>query len=298
MKKLMFVSLMLTMVLAAQAQLKVAPKLEKGLTRTYISTSNCNIPGQQPFNVTTETKYTVSEATADGYVIDIVATECTTDAAADNFAARLMSASEQLLKGLNMRLATNKDGKAEKIVNYDELKGQLDAGADKLIEELTKAIPQLTEAMSKETMKETILENVTEEKLLQSLGMTTNVLSLNGKTVMTGAQEEYVNEMGMKMKRMYFVNGKSVVANGSLNMTKDDMKAAIIAQVEKLAPDQAEMVKQNIDMLINSGMLKMDSKETATYELGDDSWAKSVKSEVTTDTMGQQTVITTTITQK
>lgn len=292
----MIVSLLLTVALGTQAQLKVAPKLEKGLVKNYVATTVVDIPGQQTFTVTTDTKYTVTETTADGYVIDVINTECTTDAGADNIAGKVMSAGEQLLKGINVRVATNKDGKPEKVVNYDELKGKLDAGADKVVEELLKAAPKIGSVLSKDALKANITEHATEDALLKSVS--TGVLALSGKTVMTGAQEDYVNDQGLKMKRMYFVNGRSVVTNGSLNMSKDDMKALIVAQVEKSVPDQADMIKQNIDQLIDSGMLKMDMKETATYELADDNWVKSIQSEITNETMGQKSVIKTTVTQK
>lgn len=292
----MIVSLLLTVALGTQAQLKVAPKLEKGLVKNYVSSSTVDAPGQQAFTVTTDTKYTVTEATADGYVIDVVNTECTTDAGADNVVGKVMSASEQLLKGINVRVATNKDGKPEKVVNYDELKGKLDAGADKMVEEIFKAAPKVGAVLSKDALKSNIMDNATEDALLKSVS--TGVLALSGKTVMTGAQEDYVSDQGLKMKRMYFVNGRSVVTNGSLNMSKDDMKALIVAQVEKSLPDQADMIKQNIDQLIDSGMLKMDMKETATYELADDDWVKSFQSELTNETMGQKSVIKTTVTQK
>jgi hypothetical protein len=93
------------------------------------------------------------------------------------------------------------------------------------------------------------------------------------------------------MKRMYFVNGKSIVTNGSANITKDELKAMIIEQVEKTMPAQAEIVKQNIDQLLSSGMLKVDIKETSTYEMGDDSWVKSVKTESNSEFVGTKTVV-------
>ena len=102
----------------------------------------------------------------------------------------------------------------------------------------------------------------------------------------------------MKMKRMYFVQGKNIVANSTLNMTKDEMKEMLIQMVEKSAPDQAAMVKENIDQIMSSGMLKMDMKETVTYELQDDGWVKSIKGESTTETMGQKVVTVSTITLK
>ena len=88
------------------------------------------------------------------------------------------------------------------------------------------------------------------------------------------------------------------MANSTLNMTKDEMKEMIIKQVEKSAPEQAAMVKENIDQLMSTGMLKMDMKETATYELQADGWVKSIKNETTTETMGQQLVTKSTATLK
>ncbi len=195
----------------------------------------------------------------------------------------------ELMKDLNVRVATNKEGKPEKIVNYDELKPRMEKMADQFVEKVYQAVPQLSQMLPKEPLKQQLMEGVTEEKLLKGCQNATSVMALNGKTVMTGAQEEYVNEQEMKMKRMYFVNGKNIVTNSSLNMSNDELKALIIAQVEKAAPDQAEMVKQNIDTLMKSGMLKMDVKETATYDMQDDGWVKNVTVDMTMDTMGQTT---------
>ncbi len=296
MKKLFFLSVMLTAAMAASAQLKIAPKMQKGLSKVYNVVATTNIPGQKEVNITTDMKYTVTEASANGYVVDVLTTTFTSDATSDNIAGQLLSGAAELLKGLNVRVATNNDGRAEKIVNYAELRPRMDDMCDKLIEKMYQAIPQMSQLVPKETLRQQMMENLTEEKLLKSMQNATSVMTLNGKTVMTGAQEEYVNEQGMKMKRLYFVNGKNIVTNSSMNMSKDELKALIIAQVEKLAPAQADMIKQNIDTVIESGMLKMDMKETATYDLLDDGWVKSVTVDTTTDTMGQgaksHTVIT------
>lgn len=296
MKKLFFLSVMLTAAMAASAQLKIAPKMQKGLIKVYNVVATTNIPGQKEVNITTDMKYTVTEASANGYVVDVLTTTFTSDATSDNIAGQLLSGAAELLKGLNVRVATNKDGRAEKIVNYAELRPKMDDMCDKLIEKMYQAVPQMSQLVPKEPLRQQMMESLTEEKLLKSMQNATSVMTLNGKTVMTGAQEEYVNEQGMKMKRLYFVNGKNIVTNSSMNMSKDELKALLIAQVEKLAPAQADMIKQNIDTVIESGMLKMDMKETATYDLLDDGWVKSVTVDTTTDTMGQtaksHTVIT------
>lgn len=298
MKKLMIVSVMLMAAFAAQAQLKVAPKMEKGTTKTYATTMTANIPGQGEVKITADTKYTVSSATADGYTLDVVTTNVKSDVAADNIAGKLIAASQELMNDMTVSLATDKDGKITSIKNFNELKPQIDAAAGKLVDQMLKEIPQLSQLMSKEALINQVKENVSEENLVRSMQANTSVLVLNGKTVMTGAQDEFVNEQGMKMKRMYFVNGKKVTTNSSMNMSKDEMKAFIIKQVEQLAPEQAEMIKKNIDQVMATGMLKIDMKETANYELGDDGWVKTLKTEATTDTMGQTTTINTVTTLK
>ena len=296
MKKVMMVSVMLMAAVAAKAQLKVAPKMELGVERTYIVVNNVAVPTQGDVKMTVEQKYTVGRQTADGFVMDVVTTDVKTEAADNNIAGKLIAATGELMSGLNIQVATDKDGKVVKINNYADLKPQLDKRTDKLVEQMA-AVPELA-AIPKDALKNQIKENLTEEKLLATMQQSTSILALNGKTVMTGAQDEYTNDDGLKLKRMYFVNGKTITANGTLSMSKEDMKALIIQQVEKAAPEQADMIKQNIDQLIDSGMLKMDVKETATYELGDDGWVKSLKSEATQEAMGQKTVSTTTVTLK
>lgn len=298
MKKLMIVSVMLMAAFAAQAQLKVAPKMEKGTTKTYATTMTTNIPGQGEVKITADTKYTVSAATADGYVVDVVSTDVKSDATADNIAGKLISASQELMKDMTVSLATDKDGKILGIKNFNELKPKIDEASGKFVDKMLKEIPQLTQLMSKEALINQINENLTEESLVRTMQANTSVMVLNGKTIMTGGQDEFVNEQGMKMKRMYFVNGKKVTTNSSMNMSKDEMKAFIIKQVEQLAPEQAEMIKKNIDQVMATGMLKIDMKETANYEFADDGWVKTLKTEATTDTMGQQTKINTISTLK
>ena len=296
MKKLFFLSVMLIAAMAASAQMQVAPKMEKGMKKMYNVVATTAIPGQKEVNITTDQKYIVTEATANGYVVDIETTAFKSDATPDNIAGQLLSGAAELMTNLNVRVATNKDGKPEKIVNYDELKPRIDKMADQLVEKLYQTVPQLSQMLPKEPLKQQLMEGMTEEKILQGFQNATSVMTLNGKTVMTGAQEEYVNEQEMKMKRMYFVNGKNIVTNSSMNMSNDELKALIIAQVEKAAPDQADMIKQNIDTLMKSGMLKMDMKETATYNMQDDDWVKDVTVDSTMETMGQtaksHTVIT------
>ena len=277
MKKVILLSVMLVASMAISAQTKIVPQMKKGL--------------QKDVKMSSETKYTVTEANADGYVVDMVVTSFATDADVNDVAGQMISATQEMMKDVNVRLQTNKDGQVVGIKNYAEVKKQIDAFGAKIVDKLMESVPQLSQVMSKDALKQQIQESVNEQALIRSLKEADGVLMLNGKTPMTGAQEEYVNEKGVKMKRMYFVNGKSIVTNGSANITKDELKAMIIEQVEKTMPAQAEIVKQNIDQLLSSGMLKVDIKETSTYEMGDDSWVKSVKTESNSEFVGTKTVV-------
>lgn len=283
------VGLLLTMMVAVQAQVKVAPKMAKGMQKVYVTESKVGIPGQPEFNMTAETKYSVTGAVKDGYTMEVVTTEFKCDATDNNIAAKLMSAPFELLKGLTVRVTTDQDGQVKSIDNFAELKKKMDEVGGQLVNELFEKVPMLSQVMDKETLKKQVLSSVTPESMLKTMPVTNSPLMLNGKTVTMGMQEDYTADYGLKMKRMYFVNGNKITTNGSLNMSKDDMKQLIIKEVEKIMPSQADMVKENIDQLMDSGMAKIDSKETATYELQDDGWVKSILSETTYQMMGQNT---------
>jgi len=298
MKKLMMVGLMLTAAIALQAQLKVAPKMEKGTVKTYVGQTTITIPAQGDVKVSDETKYTVVDATADGYIIDMESVDVKTECDASNIAGKLIAGAQEIMKGITFRIAVDKDGKVQRLLNGDEVQPKLSECTDAFIDQLLKDIPQLASMLSKDDLKKQMADAITPEAILQTIQEATSPFSLNGKTITTGAQEDYVSKDGLKMRRMYFVQGQNIVANSTLNMTKDEMKEMIIKQVEKSAPDQAAMVKENIDQLMSTGMLKMDMKETATYELQADGWVKSIKNETTTETMGQQLVTKSTATLK
>lgn len=289
---------MLTAVLTLQAQLTVAPKLSKGIQKHYQTTTVIEIPGQGTVNINTHFTISVVDALPDGFVLNSQTTQVTTTIGADNIAGQLMGASSEIMKGATLKVATDKSGKPLRITNMADVKAKLEANSNTIDDRMLKAAPQLEQVVSRDAIKKQIMENATEAKLLNVLLWTANPLALNGKTITTGAQEDYVDEQDFKMRRMYFVNGRTITTNATVNMTRDELKALVIKNVERLAPAQLDMVKQNIDQVIDSGMLKFDSKDTSTYELQADGWVKSIKSESTIDTMGQQTKITSSTTLK
>lgn len=77
----------------------------------------------------------------------------------------------------------------------------------------------------------------------------------------------------------------------NMDMDKESLKKMIIEKVTEMAPDQAEMVKQNIDMVLSSGMLKLEATEKGSYEVGNDGWMKTISVEKEMNTMGQKVTV-------
>ena len=286
MKKLLLMG-MLLVAMMVQAQTKIAPKMDKGMKKVYNAESVINVNGQKDVKLTSETTFTVKEATAAGYVVEMIVTKVEGNSDNSDMTGRIMLLSEQMMTNLPVLVETDKDGKPLRVQNFESLKEKISAYCDKLIDELLKEIPQLTDMMPKETLKQQVMSSVTEETLLKSVTESSNPMTLNGKTITMGAQDEYVNNEGMKMKRMYFTGADgTITVTANLNMSKDELKQFIIGQVEKQMPDQAEMVKNNIDMLM--GNLKFEDTEKAIYTLASDGWVKTIVAERSRELMGQK----------
>lgn len=287
MKKLFITSIVLMAALVAQAQMKIAPKLEKGFKAVYVEDGSIN-NGNAELKVTVETQYLVSDVTADGAVLEVTQLSSNVEpvgATAENPMAQIVGISQKVLDGVTMKIATDADGQPVKILNIDEVQdlGKKVIGAT--IDQLYAKMPQLAQMAPKEALTAQFGDKLSAEGILDGLKNSIDVMTLNGKTVSNGATEEYTNEDGIKMKRMYFVTGKNVICNSSLNMTKDELKALIIAEVEKEAPEQAKMIKDNIDMIM--GQVKFEMNEKGTYEFQENGWPKSIKTEKKQDMMGQ-----------
>lgn len=286
MKRLLLMSTLLLTALMVNAQVKVTPKMEKGMKKTYVVEATTSITSQKPVTLTSETLYEVIDETADGYILDIVMTDLKTNADPNDMMGRIFGLSTEMMKDAHTIYATDKDGKVTKLLNYDEVKAKVETGVDKLLD----VLPLSEGILTKDALKKQIMSNITEEALLQSAQTNTSPFVLNGKTIKTGTQDEFVNAQGMKMKRTYTANADGTIQTTStMNLSKEELKKMVIDQVEKLMPGQAEMIKQNIDMVMNSGMVKMEMKENATYTLTADGWVNDITSELTSETMGTKT---------
>lgn len=289
---------MLLMAWTAQAQnsIKVVPTMKKGDVRTYEIEVSSNIP-DSPVKMAQQSVYTVVDANSNGYVMDITYKEWTTNGESTGLVGKLMSMSESMMQNAHMRLATDKQGLPVKILNYDEMRKQMEETVAKIIDEVKQSAPEMGELMRWDNLAKEAVAQMDESVILHNM-LINSPLMLNGKTLSTGSEEEYVAPGGMKMKRHYTVNGRTIVAKSELNMSEDDLKNYIISQVEKAMPSQAEMIKQNIDMVMQSGMMKIEMTEDTTYELQDDGWVKSIKTVMNNKMMGKDIRTVSTVTMK
>ena len=297
MKKLFFLSIGLLMAVTIFAQsIKVTPALKKGMNKTYTNTTAITTM-DQTINIVSEQRFSITKETPQGYEMLIETTNYSSDAKDDNLAGRLLTLGTEILKDTKAQVSLNKEGKLLDIINYEELKTKCLASGERMVDELLKAAPEISQVLTKEALVEQVAATLTRENLIKSLAGNSNPLALFGLTIVNGMQDKYNNGM-FDLKRTWLVNGKKIFASAKSDMSKEELKAYVLSQVEKLAPQQADMIKENIDMVLSSGLIKIDVTENANYELADDLWIKSMETTVENDMMGQKTSSSTKIQQK
>ena len=125
MKKMILMSTLLLMTCLVQAQiLNVSPTLKKGNVMTYKSTTNVKASGTD-VTVTENSKYTVTEETKDGFVIDMISSDWNVNS--DNMVSHLLVAATEMVLGLFVKpiIILNTDH------YYDPLLEMLDCTANR-----------------------------------------------------------------------------------------------------------------------------------------------------------------------
>lgn len=287
MKKVFLLSIVILMSVSVFGQsIKVTPVLKKGMKKAYTNTTAVTTM-DQTITITSDQLLTITKETPQGYEMTMENANFSSDAKDENLASRLLTLGSEILKDTKVQVRLDKDGKLLDIINYEEVKSKSVATGERMVDELFKAAPEISQVLTKEAIMEQVTGSLTQENLIKSLTGNTNPLALFGLTIINGMQDKYNNNM-VDLKRTWLVNGKKIFASAKSDMSKEELKAYVLSQVEKLAPQQADMIKDNIDMVLNSGLVKIDVTENANYELGDDLWIKSMETTVETDMMGQK----------
>ena len=291
-KSMMTLVLMLVaMVMSAQTSgVKISAKYKKGDNMLYRMTAVTNVMGKS-INVVSESRFVVTEASSKGYVIENTLEKMESDAAPDDLVGRMMNATTECLKGVKTIVVTDADGKVTGIKNIEEINKKTGEYLDKVFDELFVQLPaEATQILTKDKLKATVMEQMTETNLIKSMIIQPSPLALNGLTISTGSTDTGVDVSGFKLKNTYTLvtpDATKVKVVGKSEMTKDDMKKMIIDQVKKLMPEQAAMIEQNIDMVMQNDAFKMDKEQTADYEFGKNGWIKTITYSSSSSNMGQ-----------
>ena len=228
-KSMMTLVLMLVaMVMSAQTSgVKISAKYKKGDNMLYRMTAVTNVMGKS-INVVSESRFVVTEASSKGYVIENTLEKMESDAAPDDLVGRMMNATTECLKGLKTSVVTDADGKVTGIKNREEINKKTGEYLDKVFDELFVQLPaEATQILTKDKLKATVMEQMTETNLIKSMIIQPSPLALNGLTISTGSTDTGVDVSGFKLKNTYTLvtpDATKVKVVGKSEMTKDDMK--------------------------------------------------------------------------
>lgn len=291
MKKIALMTLVLFVAVMAQAQTKIAAQLQNGYKAVYISEQTVGSVDSGN-KIISETEMVVSDVTATGAVITATTLDVKTEGDADELVIAALS--DKAMRGVSVRLSTDADGKVTGILNMDEVRQRGSQAVETVADALYNENPSMAQTAPKELLVSQVMNIFSEETLLTTFAEV-GLLALNGKTPMNGAVD-HVTINGLKLKRMYFVAGNNIITNATLDMTRDELKEFVISKVAELAPDQVEVIRQSIDMVM--GQMKFEMTYKSTYELQSNGWVKSLKVETTQDLMGQSSTQILTFTLK
>lgn len=270
--------------IVSQAQIQVSPKLIEGMKVVY--TTSTTTEGSSPLNAfTSETEYTVSQVSPQGAVIIVSRLNPEVNTDSIGLMAQLTNLENTVLSGLTTNLSTDNHGKVIHVLNIEEIKRKGTEFANKLVEETLKAHPNLKDVFPKSFVIG-VTESLFTEQTIIDMHCFNGIMALNGKTITNGLTE-HLSHDGMKLKRVFSIEGKDIVATTTLDMTTEEQIEYFICQMQKHAPEQAETFKQNKERLAK--FVNFEINNTCRYEIDDDGWVKSLKNESTKNNMGKST---------
>ncbi len=300
MKKSLLTFVLLLAVTALNAQTLIKANFQKGDQATYESVANIKVSvpmagNSESIKTNSQTKITVKDATADGYVIEMTTTNIKMEGSQE-VAQQTGNMLNQYLSNVPMLLKTDANGKVKDLLNYTEVQTKVSKLAMISIDSLYKAKPEMEKTLPKYKMAMSINSLLTKEAFIESAENNTFFI-LFGKTLKTGYKED-MNMQGIKTSVTYEVNKEpnalNIIGKIKGNMTEDDVKAFFIDKMKQMGADEA-MVSQldaNWGQMKQMGMTKMDLDGTSTTKLLNTGWATEYSTDVKTKMMGMEMFIT------
>ncbi|WP_279188178.1 hypothetical protein [Prevotella melaninogenica] len=300
MKKSFLTFVLLLAVTALNAQTLIKANFQKGDQATYESVTDIKVSvpmagNSESVKTNNQTKITVKDATADGYVIEMTTTNIKMEGKQE-VAQQTGNMLNQYLSNVPLLLKTDANGKVKDILNYTEVQTQVSKLAMASIDSLYKAKPEMEKTLPKYKMAMSINSLLTKEAFIES-AENNSFFIFFGKTLKTGDKVD-MNKQGIKTTVTYEVNKEpnalNIIGKIKGNMTEDDVKAFFIDKMKQIGADEAMVSKldANWERMKQMGMAKMDVDGTSTTKLLNSGWATEYSTDVKTKMMGMEMVIT------
>lgn len=290
-KTFLTAALLLTVALAqAQAFMKVTPTLKVGEVKTYVTESK-TVTKDGTKTKKSEIRFSVLKEMAEGFIVEVLQTK-EEDKKSEDVMERLASLDSELLLNQPVRLVISKEGLPVGIASFPQLKQMLTTKIGFVLNDLYTQKPEIAQQTPKDTLLNRIAEGIEVDKILKDYTTPGNVMSLNGKTIVIGFQENFDLD-GIKMKRtlMPTGGGKSVMEMLTSDMTPEDFKALIMKQLEKADEASKKEAEAQIDEAIKSGLLSIKAGGKGTYNYGDDFWPTSITQDIDIEQAGEKVTI-------
>ena len=299
MKKSFLTFVLLLAVTALNAQTLIKANFQKGDQATYESVADIKVSvpmagNSQSIKTNSQTKITVKDATADGYVIEMTTTNMKMEGSQE-VAQQTGNMLNQYLSNVPMLLKTDANGKVKDLLNYTEVQTKVSKFAMAFMDSLYKAKPEMEKTLPKYKMAMSINSLLTKEAFIESAENNTFFI-LFGKTLKTGDKVD-MNKQGIKTTVTYEVNKEpnalNIIGKIKGNMTEDDVKAFLIDKMKQMGADEA-MVSQldaNWGQMQKMGMAKMDVDGTSMTKLLNTGWAMEYSTDMKTKMMGIEMTI-------
>lgn len=300
MKKSLLTFVLLLAVTALNAQTLIKANFQKGDQATYESVADIKLSvpmagTSESIKTNGQTKITVKDASADGYVIEMTTTNIKMEGNQE-VAQQTGNMLNQYLSNVPLLLKTDANGKVKDILNYTEVQTQVSKLAMASIDSLYKAKPEMEKTLPKYKMAMSINSLLTKEAFIES-AENNSFFIFFGKTLKTGDKVD-MNKQGIKTTVTYEVNKEpnalNIIGKIKGNMTEDDVKAFFIDKMKQIGADEAMVSKldANWGQMKQMGMAKMDVDGTSTTKLLNSGWATEYSTDVKTKMMGMEMVIT------
>ena len=300
MKKSLFTFVLLLAVTALNAQTLIKANFQKGDQATYESVADIKLSvpmagNSESIKTNGQTKITVKDASADGYVIEMTTTNIKMEGNQE-VAQQTGNMLNQYLSNVPLLLKTDANGKVKDILNYTEVQTQVSKLAMASIDSLYKAKPEMEKTLPKYKMAMSINSLLTKEAFIES-AENNSFFIFFGKTLKTGDKVD-MNKQGIKTTVTYEVNKEpnalNIIGKIKGNMTEDDVKAFFIDKMKQIGADEAMVSKldANWGQMKQMGMAKMDVDGTSMTKLLNSGWATEYSMDVKTKMMGMEMTIT------